>query len=415
MKKRLFTNIGELLQVREKTTNPLAGEEMSEVPSIYNAWLLTEGDRISGYGKMDALPDVKDAENIDLSGRKVMPAWVDSHTHIVFAKSREEEFVMRLKGRSYEEIAASGGGILNSAKKLQKTSEDELYRSAEIRLKEVRALGTGAIEIKSGYGLTTESELKMLRVIKRLRENYPDMPIKSTFLGAHALPVEYKERREDFIRLIIDEMLPKVAEQGLAEYCDVFCERGFFTYDETDRILQAAANCDMKPKVHANELDYSGGVQVGVKNKAVSVDHLEFVGKEELEALNGSGTMPTLLPSTAFFLDIDYAPARKIIDYGLPVAVASDYNPGSTPSGRMPLVMSLACIKMKMTPAEALNAMTINGAFAMEIEDQCGSITKGKLANFIVLNKEVPSLDFLPYAFGTDWIDGVYVSGRKVG
>ncbi len=415
MKKRLFTNIGELLQVREKTTNPLAGKEMSEVPSIENAWLLAEGNLIARYGKMDDLADVSDAERIDLSGRKVMPAWVDSHTHIVFAKSREEEFVMRLKGRSYEEIAASGGGILNSAKKLQQTSEDELYRSAEIRLNEVRALGTGAIEIKSGYGLTTDSELKMLRVIKRLRENYPDMPIKSTFLGAHALPVEYKERREDFIRLIIDEMLPKVAEQGLAEYCDVFCERGFFTYDETDRILQAAAKYDMKPKVHANELDYSGGVQVGVKNKAISVDHLEFVGKEELEALDGSGTMPTLLPSTAFFLDIDYAPARKIIDYGLPVAVASDYNPGSTPSGRMPLVMSLACIKMKMTPAEALNAMTINGAFAMEIEDKCGSITKGKLANLIVLNKEVPSLDFLPYAFGTDWIDEVYISGRKVG
>ncbi len=388
---------------------------MSEVPSIENAWLLAEGNLIARYGKMDDLADVSDAERIDLSGRKVMPAWVDSHTHIVFAKSREEEFVMRLKGRSYEEIAASGGGILNSAKKLQQTSEDELYRSAEIRLNEVRALGTGAIEIKSGYGLTTDSELKMLRVIKRLRENYPDMPIKSTFLGAHALPVEYKERREDFIRLIIDEMLPKVAEQGLAEYCDVFCERGFFTYDETDRILQAAAKYDMKPKVHANELDYSGGVQVGVKNKAISVDHLEFVGKEELEALDGSGTMPTLLPSTAFFLDIDYAPARKIIDYGLPVAVASDYNPGSTPSGRMPLVMSLACIKMKMTPAEALNAMTINGAFAMEIEDKCGSITKGKLANLIVLNKEVPSLDFLPYAFGTDWIDEVYISGRKVG
>jgi len=229
MKKRLFTNIGELLQVREKTTNPLAGKEMSEVPSIENAWLLAEGNLIARYGKMDDLADVSDAERIDLSGRKVMPAWVDSHTHIVFAKSREEEFVMRLKGRSYEEIAASGGGILNSAKKLQQTSEDELYRSAEIRLNEVRALGTGAIEIKSGYGLTTDSELKMLRVIKRLRENYPDMPIKSTFLGAHALPVEYKERREDFIRLIIDEMLPKVAEQGLAEYCDVFCERGFFT------------------------------------------------------------------------------------------------------------------------------------------------------------------------------------------
>lgn len=383
---------------------------MGELPFLADAWLLVDEGKIVDYGTNPAV--YNGVEMVDLEGKMVLPAFVDSHTHIVYAKSREEEFVMRLQGKSYEEIAESGGGILNSATKLRETSEEALYESAERRLKEVRSLGTGGIEIKSGYGLDTESELKMLRVIKKLKSNYPDMPVRSTFLGAHAIPTDYKYRREDFIQLIIEEMLPLVASENLADYCDVFCERGFFTVDETDRILKAGIKLGLKAKVHANELDYSGGVQVGVANNAVSVDHLEFLGKEEINALKSSNTIATLLPSTAFFLDIDYANARNLIKENIPVALASDYNPGSTPSGRMPFVLSLACIKMKMTPEEAINAATINGAFAMEVADKVGSITKGKIASFMVLKKEVPSIAFLPYAFGTDWIDQVYLFGE---
>lgn len=386
---------------------------MSELPTLDNAWLLIENGEISDYGSMDQLPDTKGVKERNLGGRMVMPAWVDSHTHIVYAQSREEEFVMRLKGRSYEEIAESGGGILNSAKKLRNTSEEELYLRAKKRLLEVRSLGTGAIEIKSGYGLDTDSELKMLRVIARLRSEYSEMPIKSTFLGAHAIPAEFKNRRSEFIDLITEEMIPLVADEGLADYCDVFCERGFFTVEESDRILKAAATHGMRAKVHANELALSGGVQVGVNNEAVSVDHLEFMGEEEIRALKNSETIATLLPSTAFFLNLEYAEGRKLIDEGLAVALASDYNPGSTPSGRMPFVLSLACIKMRMSPEEAINAATINGAFAMEVADRCGSISRGKLANLLVL-KDVPSLSFLPYAFGTDWIDRVMIHGNFI-
>nr|MBS0037789.1 imidazolonepropionase [Saprospiraceae bacterium] len=411
--KKLYTHIGKLIQVREGLKGPLKGNEMAELPYMEQAWLLVENGKIADYGKMRDKPGVGEAEEIDLKGRIVLPSWVDSHTHIVYAQSREEEFVMRIKGRTYEEIAESGGGILNSAIKLRKTAESELYESAEKRLLEVISLGTGAIEIKSGYGLDTESELKMLRVIKKLKENYPGIPIKSTFLGAHAIPAEYKNRRSEFIELVIGEMIPQVAAEKLADYCDVFCERGFFTVEETDQILKAAAKYGMRAKVHANELALSGGVQVGVKNRAVSVDHLECMGEEEIESLKNSDTIATLLPSTAFFLDLEYAPGRRLIDEGLPVALASDYNPGSTPSGRIPLVLSLACIKMKMTPQEAINAATINGAYAMEVADRCGSITKGKQANLIFL-KEVPSLNFLPYAFGSDWIDQVIVNGKRV-
>lgn len=411
---KVFTNISKLYQIREELNGPLKGSEMGELPFLENAWLLVDDGKIVDYGTLPLDRIESGAVVVDLGGKIVLPAFVDSHTHLVYAKSREEEFVMRLQGKSYEEIAESGGGILNSAKKLRETSEESLYESAERRLKEVRGLGTGAIEIKSGYGLDTESELKMLRVIKKLKNNFPDMPVKSTFLGAHAIPTEFKNRREDFIQLIIEEMLPLVASENLAEYCDVFCERGFFTVDETDRILKAAAKLGIKAKVHANELDYSGGVQVGVANNAISVDHLEFLGRDEIDALKSSSTIATLLPSTAFFLDIDYANARKLIAENVPVALASDYNPGSTPSGRMPFVLSLACIKMKMTPEEAINAATINGAFAMEVDDKAGSITRGKNASFMGLKKEVPSIAFLPYAFGTDWIDSVYLMGEKI-
>lgn len=409
---KLFYNIGKLVQVRENIQNPLRGKDLNQLPMIKNSWLLVKGGKIEDYGIMDRLPELDEAEKIDLKGRMVLPSWVDSHTHIVYAKSREEEFVMRIKGKSYEEIAESGGGILNSALRLRECDEEELYSSAKGRLQEVISMGTAAIEIKSGYGLDTASELKMLRVINRLKDEHPKIPIKRTFLGAHAIPPEFKNNREGYINLIIEEMLPTIAKQKLADYVDVFCEKGFFTAEESDQILKAGISLGLKAKVHANELALSGGVQVGVKNNAVSVDHLECMGEEEINALQNSHTIATLLPSTAFFLDIDYAPARKLIDSGLAVSIASDYNPGTTPSGRIPFVISLACIKMKMTPEEAINAATINAAFAMESERECGSISRGKLANFMVL-KNVPSIDFLPYAFGSDWIEKVYLGGEE--
>ncbi|TVQ50021.1 MAG: imidazolonepropionase [Saprospirales bacterium] len=407
---QLFYNIGRLVQVRENTNKPLRGKELNHLPAIDNAWMKVKDGKIEDYGPMYQLPENFTGKKWDLCGRMVLPAWVDSHTHIVYAQSREEEFVMKILGKSYEEIAESGGGILNSALRLRECPEEDLYASAKKRLDEVISLGTGAIEIKSGYGLDTASELKMLRVINRLKEEHPEIPIKRTFLGAHAIPPEFKSNREGYIKQIIEEMLPRIEEQGLADYVDVFCEKGFFTEDESDRILKAGLNHGLKTKVHANELALSGGVQVGVRNNAVSVDHLECMGDEEISLLKDSDTIATLLPSTAFFLDIDYAPARKLIDSGLAVSLASDYNPGTTPSGRLPFVLSLACIKMKMTPEEAINAMTINSAFAMESQHHCGSISRGKLANFIVL-KEVPSIAFLPYAFGTDWIEKVYLGG----
>jgi imidazolonepropionase len=346
---------------------------------------------------------------LDATGRMVFPSWCDSHTHIVFAASREEEFVSRIKGLSYEEIAQQGGGILNSARRLQAASEDQLFEGAWERLQEVIGYGTGAIEIKSGYGLSLESELKMLRVIRRLRAVSP-IPVKATFLGAHAVPAEYRERREDYIALIINEMLPAVAAEGLADYCDVFCDKGFFTVEETGRILQAAAQYGLQPKIHANELGYTGGVQAGIAAGAISVDHLEYTGDAEIEALLASTTLPTLLPSCAFFLGIPYGPARRMIDAGLPVVLATDYNPGSTPSGRMPFVISLACIKMKMLPEEAIQAATINGARAMELESSHGSIARGKVASFFI-TRPMPSLAYLPYAFGSDLVDTIVLNG----
>ncbi len=387
-----------------------SGNEMSELTAISNAYLLTENGLIKTYGPMSELPQVTtECEVIDAQGGMVLPCFVDSHTHLVFAKSREEEFEMRIKGKSYEEIAAAGGGILNSAKKLQAMSEDELYDAALERLHEVIGFGTGAIEIKSGYGLTVADELKMLRVVKRLKSVSP-IPIKATFLGAHAIPTEYKQNREAYIDLVLNEMLPQVAAENLAEYCDVFCDQGFFTVEETDRILTAAKKYGLKAKIHGNELGYTGGVQVAVKHQALSVDHLEYTGEEEIESLKTGMTMPVGLPNCSFFLGIPYAPGRKMIDAGLPFCLASDYNPGSSPNGRMSFVVALACIQMKLTPEEAINATTINGAYAMELSHEVGSITSGKKAN-VIITKPIPSLAYIPYRFGVDLINRVVING----
>jgi imidazolonepropionase len=382
---------------------------MAELPVLENAWLLVENGRIADYGTMENCPAF-DGEKIDCTGRFVFPSYVDSHTHLVFAGSREAEFVLRIKGATYEEIAQAGGGILNSAKRMQDAGEVYLLENAHRRLKEIISTGTGAVEIKSGYGLSTEAELKMLRVIRQLKEISP-IPIKSTFLGAHAFPLQYKENRAEYIRLITDEMLPQIAKENLAEYIDVFCDRGFFTVEETDVLLKVGAKYGLKSRIHANELDYSGGIQVGVANNAVSVDHLEFTGEAEIEALLNSNTMPTLLPSTAFFLKLHYPPARKMIDAGLPIALASDYNPGSSPSGNMNLVLSLACLYLGMLPEEAINAATINSACALEVQDEYGSITKGKVANLFI-TKSIPSYSFIPYSFGTSQVETVILNGK---
>ncbi|MCM8568324.1 imidazolonepropionase [Gramella jeungdoensis] len=410
--KLLFSNIKELLQVREETILKVSGADMKKLPSIKNAWLLIEDDKIEAYGSMDNPPDIEVDEKIDASGKIILPTWCDSHTHIVYAGNREQEFADRINGLSYEEIANRGGGILNSAKTLQETPEEEVYKQSAKRLEEVIKLGTGAVEIKSGYGLTEEAELKMLRVIKKLRENY-DLPIKSTFLGAHAIPKDYKERPGEYMDLVIKEILPKVAEQDLAEYIDIFCEKGYFTVEDTHKLLSAAKEYGLKPKIHVNQFNAIGGVKAGVEHNALSVDHLEVMNDEDIDVLKNSETMPVALPSCSLFLSIPYTPARRILDAGLPLALATDFNPGSTPSGNMNLVVSLACIKMKMTPEEAINAATINGAYAMELSETHGSISKGKQANFI-LTKEIPSYTYLPYAFGTNSIESVYVNGKLV-
>jgi len=407
----VISNIKSLLQTEDNKNSRLLarGQDMKMLPSIDNAWLLIEDGLIKEYGDMSSLDTSLNVDQtIDAKGGLVLPAWCDSHTHLVFAHSREHEFIDRINGLSYEAIAQRGGGILNSAKKLNAASEDELVDLAMQRLDEVKALGTGAIEIKSGYGLCTEGELKMLRVIRRLKE-HSTLTIKATFLAGHAYPLEYRDNHEGFIKLIINDMLPKVADENLAEYIDVFCEKGFFSVDETDRILEAGVKYGLKPKVHANQLYNSGGIQIGVKHHAISVDHLETMDEEEIECLKHSNTIPTLLPGAAFFLAMHYQPARKIIDAGLPVALASDYNPGSCPSGNMNLILSLACSQMRMTPEEAINACTINGAAAMEVNDKLGSIKVGKKANLII-TKPIPSLAYLPYAFGTNLIEKVIIS-----
>jgi len=404
----LIENIKGLVLVCTDTSEIVAGASMSQLPVIERACLLIRNGTIHWFGPMDQNAPERADQVIDATGRFVFPCFVDSHTHMVFAGSREGEFVDKIKGMGYEEIAKKGGGILNSAKRLQNTSEEELYDSALERLEEVISTGTGAIEIKSGYGLTTEDEMKMLRVARRLKES-TSVVIKTTFLGAHAIPANIP--RQEYIEKVIKEMIPKVAGEGLAEYCDVFCEEGFFTPDETRQILEQGIKYGLKPKIHANQLNISGGVQVGVACGAISVDHLESIGRDEIDCLKNSNTIPTLLPGAAFFLNMNYPPARDLISAGLPVTLASDYNPGSAPSGNMPLILSLACIKMKMSPEEAIIASTINGAFALEIQHQLGSISVGKVAN-VFITKPIPSTNFFPYAFGSRLIETVILNGQ---
>lgn len=412
MKSVLIKNIKALYGIiNDASTQKKSGKEMAQLDAIENAYLLIEDGVITDFGSMSNLPETS-VQTIDANNGCVLPSFIDSHTHIVFAKSREEEFVMRIKGKSYEEIAAAGGGILNSARKLQGMSEDELFENAKERLFEVIKYGTGAIEIKSGYGLTVADELKMLRVVKRLKAISP-ITIKATFLGAHAIPADYKQNREAYIDLVINDMLPKVAAENLADYCDVFCDQGFFTVEETERILIAAKQYGLKAKIHGNELGYTGGVQVAVKHQALSVDHLEYTGDAEIASLKTSNTMPVGLPNCSFFLGIPYAPGRKLIDAGLPFCLASDYNPGSSPNGRMSFVVALACTQMKLTPEEAINATTINGAYALELSHTHGSITKGKLGN-VFITKPISSLAYIPYSFGVDLIDKVIIAGEEI-
>jgi imidazolonepropionase len=406
----LIKNIKGLVQVRDRTNSFLAGTQMQELPILSNAYLYLKDGHISGYGHMDEITVQQATEVIDASGRYVFPSFVDSHTHLVFAATREEEFELKIKGVSYAEIAARGGGILNSARKLQLTSEEELLERALARVNEIVRTGTGAVEIKSGYGLTTQDEMKMLRVAKRIGQQTP-LIVKTTFLGAHAVPLNTEKK--DYIRLILDEMIPAIAQEKLADYIDVFCEKGFYERGETIQILECGKKHGLKPRLHANQLHRSGGVQVGVQVGAISVDHLENIGQEEIDCLKNCSTMPTALPGSAFFLNLPFTPARTILAEGLPLAVASDYNPGSAPSGNMPFMLSLACIKMKMTPAEAINATTINTAYAMEVLDRCGSITVGKVAN-VFITKPMESIALLPYSFGSNLIDQVILRGRKI-
>ncbi len=406
----LLTNIKSLVQTRtgSDANKWVAGTSMANLPSIDKAFLLIKDGLIANFGSMDTMPEIN-CKTIDASNRFVMPTFVDSHTHLVFATSREGEFVDKINGISYADIAKKGGGILNSAKKLQKTSEEELFDFAMQRVNEIIGFGTACVEIKSGYGLTVEDELKMLRVAKRIGKETP-LTVKTTFLGAHAIPKKYEDRNE-YIDLVINQMLPKVAEEQLADYIDVFCEKGFFTPEETERIVLAGEGYGLKGKIHANQLNISGGVQVGVKTNSLSVDHLESMGNEEIEVLKGSATMPTLLPGAAFFLRTSYPPAREMISAGLPVALATDYNPGSAPSGKMPFMLSLACVNMRMTPQEAINAATMNSAYAMDVLDTHGSITVGK-AGSVIITKEIPSIEYMPYAFNTDSIESVVIDGE---
>lgn len=407
----LFKNIKELLQVRNEFVQFVSGKEMAILPTIKNAFLLVENGLIADFGGMNSCPKGEFKEVIDCTDKMLMPTWCDSHTHLVYAGNRESEFVDRIKGLTYEDIAKKGGGILNSAKTLQDTSEEELYNQSKVRLEGVITSGTGAIEIKSGYGLTKAAELKMLRVIKKLNENYP-IEIKATFLGAHALPKSFKTT-ESYIDYVIKDILPTVAKEQLAQYIDVFCETGYFSVRDTERLLEAGKQYGLIPKIHVNQFTAIGGVQTGIKYNALSIDHLEEMRNEDIEALKNTKTMPVALPGCSFFLGIPYTPARTIIDEGLPLALATDYNPGSSPSGNMNFVVSAACIKMKITPEEAINAATINGAYAMGLQNKVGSITKGKLANLIV-TKPINSYGFIPYAFGENKVEKVYLKGIEV-
>jgi len=417
MGKVFIKNIKSLLQVREgeESKNPVKGKEMAFLPQIKNAWLAIENDLIVDYGKMEDWPgitDWRDLEVIDADECFVMPTFIDSHTHSVFATSREEEFVDRTKGLTYQEIAEKGGGILNSAKKLQNLSEDELYKDAFERLNKIMKQGTGAVEIKSGYGLTVEAEIKMLRVIKKLKETHP-ITIKATFLGAHAYPSEFKNNHQGYLDLIVHEMLPIIKKESLAEYVDAFCETNYFSVEETEFVVKEALKIGLKPKVHVNQFTSIGGVQSCVQLDAISVDHLEIMTDADIDSLKNSTCIPTILPSCSFFLSIPYAPARKMIDANLPVAIATDFNPGSTPSYNMSFVVALACIKNKMLPKEAINAVTLNSGAAMEVLGNLGSITIGKKASFII-TKPMKNLAYLPYSFGESLIGEVFISGKKI-
>ncbi len=407
----LITNIKSLVQVEENKRIAVCGEDMANLNCIDNAYLIVEDDKIIDFGQMSELKETNAEKIIDANNRFVLPSFCDSHTHLVYAGSREIEYIDKIKGLSYEEIAKRGGGILNSAKRLQETSEDKLYEDAMQRLDEIKSYGTGAVEIKSGYGLTTEAELKMLRVIRRLKENSP-LTIKANFLGAHGVPMEYRGRQGEFVDLVINEMIPLVVKENLADFIDVFCDTGFFTVEETDRMLFAGIQNGLVPKIHANELDYSGGIQVGVKYNALSVDHLECVGDEEIACLKASQTMPTILPGAAFFLNMPYSPARKMIQAGLPIAMASDFNPGSSPSGNMQMVLTFACVNYKLTPQEAINATTLNSAYAMGISETHGSIARGKKANFYI-TKDIPTIEYIPYYYGTNKVDRVFLNGKE--
>ena len=415
--KTLILNIKQLVQTELSPRKWVAGKDMARLGILENAYLLVEEDKIAGFGKMEDLDreavyaggDI--VKEIDATGRLVMPSYCDSHTHLVYAGSREIEYIDKIRGLSYEEIAKRGGGILNSCERIRKASEEELFDAAYDRIQEIAGFGTGAVEIKSGYGLDTESELKMLRVIRRLKAETP-LLIKSTFLGAHAVPLEYKGRQTEYVDLIINEMIPMVAAEELADYIDVFCDKGFFTVEDTDRMLNAGMKYGLRAKIHANELDYSGGVQVGVKYYAISVDHLECMGEEEIACLLESETMPTVLPGAAFFLNMPYSPVRKMIQAGLPVALASDYNPGSSPSGNMKFIMSLGCINYKMLPEEVINATTLNSAYAMGVEEEAGSIAVGKLANFYITTP-ISGIEYLPYAYTADLIEAIFLKGEQ--
>lgn len=415
--KTLILNIKQLVQTELSPRKWVAGKDMARLGILENAYLLVEEDKIAGFGKMEDLNrevvyaggDI--VKEIDATGRLVMPSYCDSHTHLVYAGSREIEYIDKIRGLSYEEIAKRGGGILNSCERIRKASEEELFDAAYDRIQEIAGFGTGAVEIKSGYGLDTESELKMLRVIRRLKAETP-LLIKSTFLGAHAVPLEYKGRQTEYVDLIINEMIPMVAAEELADYIDVFCDKGFFTVEDTDRMLNAGMKYGLRAKIHANELDYSGGVQVGVKYNAISVDHLECMGEEEIACLLESETMPTVLPGAAFFLNMPYSPVRKMIQAGLPVALASDYNPGSSPSGNMKFIMSLGCINYKMLPEEVINATTLNSAYAMGVEEEAGSIAVGKLANFYITTP-ISGIEYLPYAYTADLIRSDFLKRRN--
>lgn len=410
----LLENIRELVMTEERQVRWSAGARMARMNSIRNAFLLIRDEMIYDFGPMAEMaritPEADTLVEVDCTGRLVFPAWCDSHTHIVYAGSREMEFTGRIQGLTYQEIANRGGGILNSAKLLHETSEEELFHQSYRRVQEMIRMGTGAMEIKSGYGLNTADELKMLRVIRRLRQASP-VCIRATFLGAHAVPERYRGNSRGYVDEIINEMIPVVAAEELADYIDVFCESGYFSPEDTERILMAGMKHGLKPKIHANEMGFSGGVQVGVKYGALSVDHLEYLGDEEIALLKGSETMPTLLPGASFFLGMPYAPARQLIDAGLPIALASDFNPGSSPSGNMPLVGSIACLQQKLLPAEAIKAMTINGAYAMGISDRLGSIARGKIANLFI-TKEIPNVDYFFYSYGSHLIDTVILNGE---